>query len=283
MAFAYVRHVVSSRSHGDQRDVALGGIHPGGGVGFGRLWRGPPSVGPGDFDSAGDMAEFCFGGPAHARIFLALGRGPGCDPCGVPHGERWRSGHGRGMWTFSISDGASGRDWRVDGGHPFGRVVEFLGSPCLGRGGRGRGSWAGQRLGSVGRTGEAFDTGDVWIHAANGARLGPDKRAGLEDRVQLDRVTIVSRDAEGLPSSDISARRIDILVYAADGNRPRELELRMRDAVMSRPEDGVLASIADPKPIRMYDPEDPRRRRAKVQTSSELTCVGWKSLTVLPR
>ena len=47
----------------------------------------------------------------------------------------------------------------------------------------------------------------------------------------------------------------------------------MRDAVMSRPEDGVLASIADPKPIRMYDPEDPRRRRAKVQTSSEL--VRW--------
>ncbi|MCH2151688.1 MAG: hypothetical protein MK075_08635, partial [Phycisphaerales bacterium] len=108
-------------------------------------------------------------------------------------------------------------------------------------------------------------------HAANGARLGPEKRAGLEDRVQLDRVTIVSRDAEGLPSSDISARRIDILVYAANGNRPRELELRMRDAVMSRPEDGVLASIADPKPIRMYDPEDPRRRRAKVQTSAELT------------
>ncbi|MAV54343.1 MAG: hypothetical protein CMJ28_00125 [Phycisphaerae bacterium] len=119
--------------------------------------------------------------------------------------------------------------------------------------------------------GEAFDTGDVWIHASDGVRLGPDEGAGLEDRVQLDRVTIVSRDSDGLPSSDISARRIDILVYAADGNRPREMELRMRDAVMSRPEDGVLASIADPKPIRMYDPEDPRRRRAKVQTTPELS------------
>ena len=114
------------------------------------------------------------------------------------------------------------------------------------------------------------------------ARWDQKDERDLKIEVQLDRVTIVSRDAEGLPSSDISARRIDILVYAANGNRPRELELRMRDAVMSRPEDGVLASIADPKPIRMYDPEDPRRRRAKVQTSAR-AYAGWKSQTVPPR
>ncbi len=118
--------------------------------------------------------------------------------------------------------------------------------------------------------GEAFDVGEAWIHASDSIRLGPDERAGLEDRVQLDQVTIVSKNEADIPQSDISARRVDILVYAAQPNEPRELELRMKDAVMSRPEDGVLASVADPKPLRMYDPEDPRRRRAKLQPTPEL-------------
>ena len=118
--------------------------------------------------------------------------------------------------------------------------------------------------------GDAFDTGEAWIHASDGIRLGPDERAGLEDRVQLDQVTIVSKDEAGTPQSDISARSVDILVYTSEKNAPRELELRMRDAVISRPEDGVLASVADPKSLRMYDPEDPRRRRAKLQPTPEL-------------
>ena len=118
--------------------------------------------------------------------------------------------------------------------------------------------------------GDAFDTGEAWIHASKGIRLGPDVRAGLQDRVQLEQVTIVSKDETDTPQSDISARRVDILVYTAKQNAPRELELRMRDAVISRPEEGVLASVADPKPLRMYDPEDPRRRRAKLQPTPEL-------------
>ena len=118
--------------------------------------------------------------------------------------------------------------------------------------------------------GDAFDTGEAWIHASNGIRLGPDVRAGLQDRVQLDQVTIVSKDETDTPQSDISARRVDILVHTAKQNAPRELELRMKDAVISRPEEGVLASVADPKPLRMYDPEDPRRRRAKLQPTPEL-------------
>ena len=231
-------------------------------------------LGRGDFDSAGDMAEFLF------LVALPM----------LEYSLPLAAGLGATLAVYRMANDGEVVTAAACGRSPFrmvlpvaigglmaGILLAVLSNFLVPR------AWAAAE-GVVARglasalarsveRGQAFDTGDVWIHAANGARLGPDKRAGLEDRVQLDRVTIVSRDAEGLPSSDISARRIDILVYAADGNRPRELELRMRDAVMSRPEDGVLASIADPKPIRMYDPEDPRRRRAKVQTSSEL--VRW--------
>ena len=168
-------------------------------------------LGRGDFDSAGDMAEFLF------LVALPM----------LEYSLPLAAGLGATLAVYRMANDGEVVTAAACGRSPFrmvlpvaiggllaGILLAVLSNFLVPR------AWAAaERVVARGlasalarsvERGQAFDTGDVWIHAANGARLGPDKRAGLEDRVQLDRVTIVSRDAEGLPSSDISARRIDI-------------------------------------------------------------------------